>query len=77
MRHVIIGYIAKEANKEFSSLKGYILADGRPLPSYRRIREEILDFANEDGGNFSHVQINFINFVSEADYNSFMGVSSA
>ncbi|MGL4752827.1 MAG: hypothetical protein ACRCXB_10530 [Aeromonadaceae bacterium] len=73
-RYLVIGFTAKGGPSEFTSIKGYVLDDGDACPSYESIRKDSLMHANSDGGNFSFFQMNFMNFMSEADYKSLFGV---
>ena len=70
-RFLVVGYTAKLGSKEFSSIKGYILDDGEPIPSHSKIRADSLLWASRDGDGFSYFHINFMTFMDEKDYNSF------
>lgn len=74
MRFLVIGYVAKEGGREFSSVKGYKLTLDDPVPSYHEIRRSCLEWANSDGDNFAYFSITFMQFMSEIDYNSFMAI---
>ena len=73
MKYVVIGYTAKDGVKEFSSLRGYVLG-ANPLPSFGVIRKACLDFANESGGNFKYIQVNFIQYLDKDDYFSLVDI---
>ena len=75
MRYLIVGYTAKGGNAEFSSVRGYELKGSTPIPSYEEIRNGCLERANKGGYNFNFFSINFMQFVDEVDYNSFMEVT--
>jgi hypothetical protein len=72
MRFLLVGYTAKDGAKEFTSVRGYKLNLDNPIPSHSVIRNDCLSWANSDGESFSYMQINFMQFVGEEDYNSFM-----
>jgi len=73
-RFLIVGYTAKGRGMEFSSIKGYKLKPEKAIPPHETMREDCLGWANRDDDIFSYFQINFMNFVDESDYNSFMGL---
>ena len=70
-RYLIVGYTAKNGNKEFTSVKGYKCDSGEPIPSYAKIRTDCLHWANVNGGNFKFFKMEFMQFVGEDDFNSF------
>jgi hypothetical protein len=74
MRHLLIGYTTKDGGKEFTSVKGYDLPLDTPVPSHAKIRKDCIDWANSNGEDFKYFQINFMQFVNESDYQSFMEV---
>ena len=75
MRFLVIGYTAKGGVREFSSTQGYKLTGNTTVPSYTEIRKGCLEWANKEGDNFDFFSIKFMNFLEEADYNSFMEVT--
>ncbi|AUR89801.1 hypothetical protein NVP1132O_65 [Vibrio phage 1.132.O._10N.222.49.F8] len=75
MRYVVFGYTTKSGPKEFTSAIGYDLHDGEPIPSHSKVREKALCFANKYGYQFEYFQINFIKFLNESDFKSFMEIN--
>ena len=73
-RYLLVGYMAKEGNRESTAVKGYIIPENSACKSYLEITKDCLDWANKDGDYFSYCQINFMQFVEEIDYNSFFGI---
>lgn len=73
-RYIAIGFTAKDGGREFTSIKGYTLKNGEPIPSYVDIRKNCLEWANRDGDSFTYCQVNFMQFFDEHDYNSFMDI---
>lgn len=76
MKCLVIGFTAKDGNSEFTSIKGYKLKDHELVPPHTKVRADCLLWANNEGGNFSYLQINFMNVFNEKDYNSFMGLNT-
>ena len=73
-RYLVVGYTAKDGRMEFTSEQGYVLGCGEACPTYWKIRSDCLSFANRDGHSCLFLQINFMTFMSEADYNAFFCV---
>ena len=73
-RYLVVGYTAKDGGMEFTSVQGYVLACDEACPCHWKIRSDCLSFANRDGHSFLFLQINFMAFMSEADYNAFFCV---
>lgn len=73
-RYLVVGYTAKDGIKEFSSVQGYVIGCDSTCPSHAKIRSDCLEFANRDGHSFAYLQVNFMTFMSEADYNAFFCV---
>lgn len=73
-RYLVIGYEVKDGPKEFTSIRGYALKIGEHIPTHKKIRRDCLDWANKYGDSFSYFKINFMQFMGEDDYNSFMEI---
>lgn len=76
-RYLVVGYTAKDGVKEFSSVQGYVIGCDSVCPSHDRIRSDCLAFANKDGHSFAYLQVNFMTFMSEGDYNAYFRVNKA
>ena len=74
-RYLVVGYTAKDGVKEFSSVQGHVIGCDSTCPGYEKLRSDCPEFANRGGNSFAYLQINFMTFMCEEDYNAYFCVN--